>query len=105
MTYRVGPHTTADDAGRYRDDDEVRRWRALDPIERYRAWLLASGHADDAFVAECDAAAEAEVTRIRADVIADRAAARRVDVRLDVRRIHPEPFLRERTEARRRCLR
>ena len=55
LTYRVGPHTTADDAGRYRDDEEVERWRALDPIARFRTWLLASGHADDAFVAECDA--------------------------------------------------
>ena len=50
LTYRVGPHTTADDAGRYRDDEEVERWRGLDPIARFRTWLLASGHADDAFV-------------------------------------------------------
>ena len=33
LTYRIGPHTTADDAGRYRDEDEVERWRALDPID------------------------------------------------------------------------
>ena len=86
LTYRVGPHTTADDAGRYRDEDEVERWRAHDPIDRFRTWLLASGHADDAFVAECDAAAEAEVARIRADVIATEPPPGRVDVRLDVRR-------------------
>ena len=86
LTYRVGPHTTADDAGRYRDEDEVQRWRAHDPIERFRTWLLASGHADDAFVAECDAAAEAEVDAHPRRRDRHRAAARRVDVRLDVRR-------------------
>ncbi|MEP6973392.1 MAG: thiamine pyrophosphate-dependent enzyme, partial [Actinomycetota bacterium] len=70
LTYRVGPHTTADDAGRYRDEAEVETWRELDPIVRYRTWLLASGNADEAFVAECESAAEIEVSRIRADVIA-----------------------------------
>jgi len=69
MTYRMGPHTTADDAGRYRDQAEVERWRAHDPIERYRRWLVASGLADASFVAGCDTSAEAEVARIREDVI------------------------------------
>jgi pyruvate dehydrogenase E1 component alpha subunit len=98
MTYRVGPHTTADDAGRYRDDDEVQRWRAFDPIDRYRTWLLASGLADDAFVAECDASAEAEVARIRADVIAIEPPP--VEWMFDWTYTDPpSPFLRERTEA------
>jgi 2-oxoisovalerate dehydrogenase E1 component subunit alpha len=98
MTYRVGPHTTADDAGRYRDDDEVQRWRALDPIERYRAWLLATGHADDTFVGECDASAEAEVARIRADVIATEPPP--LEWMFDWTFADPpSPFLRERTEA------
>jgi pyruvate dehydrogenase E1 component alpha subunit len=70
MTYRMGPHTTADDASRYRDEADVDRWRAFDPIDRYRAWLVGSGNADDAFVAACDAEAEAEVARVRADLIA-----------------------------------
>ena len=98
LTYRVGPHTTADDAGRYRDEDEVQRWRAHDPIDRFRTWLLASGHADDAFVAECDTAAEAEVTRIRADVIATEPPP--VEWMFDWTYADPpEPFLRERSEA------
>jgi pyruvate dehydrogenase E1 component alpha subunit len=40
LTYRIGDHTTADDAGRYRSQDEVAAWRARDPIlrlERYMA--------------------------------------------------------------------
>ena len=98
MTYRVGPHTTADDAGRYRDEDEVQGWRALDPIERYQAWLLANGHADGGFVAECDAAAEVEVSRIRADVIATEPPP--VEWMFDWTYADPpESFLRERTEA------
>lgn len=34
VTYRMGPHTTTDDPGRYRDDAEVAAWRAKDPIDR-----------------------------------------------------------------------
>jgi len=40
LTYRIGDHTTADDAGRYRSPDEVAAWKARDPIlrlERYMA--------------------------------------------------------------------
>jgi pyruvate dehydrogenase E1 component alpha subunit len=39
VTYRLGPHTTSDDPTRYRTQDEVDRWAALDPIPRYRAYL------------------------------------------------------------------
>ena len=70
LTYRLGPHTTADDASRYRDEQDVERWRAYDPIDRYRAWLMASGHADDAFASECEANAAAWVSEIREGVIA-----------------------------------
>jgi len=40
LTYRMADHTTADDAGRYRSQDEVAAWKARDPIlriERYMA--------------------------------------------------------------------
>ena len=43
VTYRMGPHTTSDDPTRYRDDDEVERWRARDPIARYRTYLQSAG--------------------------------------------------------------
>ncbi|MDX1690701.1 MAG: pyruvate dehydrogenase (acetyl-transferring) E1 component subunit alpha [Acidimicrobiia bacterium] len=39
LTYRVGPHTTADDPGRYRTDDEAEEWRGRDPIDRLRRYL------------------------------------------------------------------
>lgn len=35
VTYRIGAHTTADDASRYRLDEEVRSWLKRDPLQRY----------------------------------------------------------------------
>ena len=70
MTYRVGSHSTADDASRYRDTSEVAAWRERDPIERYRTYLLGSGAIDDAFVRACDEEAEAWVAEIRPAVTA-----------------------------------
>lgn len=41
ITYRLGDHTTVDDASRYRDDAEVSRWWQRDPIARLRLYLTA----------------------------------------------------------------
>lgn len=38
-TYRLGHHTTADDATRYRADKEVEMWRKRDPISRMKKFL------------------------------------------------------------------
>ncbi len=43
VTYRLGPHTTADDPGRYRDEDEALEWRVRDPLERVRLLLEKAG--------------------------------------------------------------
>jgi 2-oxoisovalerate dehydrogenase E1 component subunit alpha len=44
VTYRLGDHTTADDASRYRDDAEVSlRWRE-EPLLRLRRYLAAAGN-------------------------------------------------------------
>ncbi len=40
-TYRMGHHTTADDASRYREDKEVQRWKKRDPISRFKKFLTA----------------------------------------------------------------
>jgi pyruvate dehydrogenase E1 component alpha subunit len=40
LTYRLGPHTTADDPSRYRDAAEVEAWVAKDPIKRFRRFLV-----------------------------------------------------------------
>ncbi|MEM1329365.1 MAG: pyruvate dehydrogenase (acetyl-transferring) E1 component subunit alpha [Planctomycetota bacterium] len=39
VTYRLGDHTTADDARRYRSADEVSAWQAKDPLIRTRLYL------------------------------------------------------------------
>ena len=39
VTYRLGPHTTADDPGRYRDEAEAERWRENDPLTRIQILL------------------------------------------------------------------
>jgi pyruvate dehydrogenase E1 component alpha subunit len=70
VTYRVGPHSTADDDTRYRDEAEVASWRERDPIDRLRLFLARRGVADDAFSASCEAEAEAWVAEVRAGVTA-----------------------------------
>ena len=39
VTYRLGDHTTADDARRYRDEEEVEMWKTRDPMIRMRDHL------------------------------------------------------------------
>jgi len=43
LTYRLGDHTTADDATRYRDADTVREQWTLEPILRLRNYLASIG--------------------------------------------------------------
>jgi len=43
LTYRLGDHTTADDATRYRDAETVREHWLLEPIARLRNYLARSG--------------------------------------------------------------
>jgi pyruvate dehydrogenase E1 component alpha subunit/2-oxoisovalerate dehydrogenase E1 component alpha subunit len=47
VTYRRRGHSSSDDPTRYRDDDEVARWEAKDPIERFVRWLTAEGVIDE----------------------------------------------------------
>ena len=66
VTYRIGPHTTSDDPTRYRDKEEVERWRQRDPIARIEALLRAEGAFDDAFAAEVAADADRLGAEVRA---------------------------------------
>jgi pyruvate dehydrogenase E1 component alpha subunit len=47
VTYRFGAHTTADDPGVYRDEEEVEQWRERDPIPRMETFLRDRGLLDD----------------------------------------------------------
>jgi pyruvate dehydrogenase E1 component alpha subunit len=42
-TYRLGDHTTSDDASRYRKDEELKMWEDRDPLKRFRAYLEGKG--------------------------------------------------------------
>ena len=48
VTYRIGPHATADDPGRYRDASEASKWRAKEPIGRLGRYLEITGLVDEA---------------------------------------------------------
>jgi pyruvate dehydrogenase E1 component alpha subunit len=39
VTYRFGPHTTADDPTKYRTEEEKEPWKPLDPMVRLRSYL------------------------------------------------------------------
>jgi pyruvate dehydrogenase E1 component alpha subunit len=47
VTYRLGDHTTADDASRYREAEELEMWEGRDPILRLRRYLEKRGLWDD----------------------------------------------------------
>jgi 2-oxoisovalerate dehydrogenase E1 component len=47
MTYRYGPHATADDQWLYRSEEEVEEWKQRDPIERLRRFLEKRGEWDE----------------------------------------------------------
>jgi 2-oxoisovalerate dehydrogenase E1 component alpha subunit len=70
VTYRLGPHSTADDASKYRQTEDVERWQALDPLDRYRRWLDSAGAAEGSFFEDVDAEAKEFAARMRAGVIA-----------------------------------
>jgi 2-oxoisovalerate dehydrogenase E1 component alpha subunit len=65
LTYRVEPHSTSDDPGRYRDESAADRWRQRDPVSLMRGAMLQAGHADDAFFAGADAEAARRAEEIR----------------------------------------
>lgn len=70
VTYRLGPHTTADDPTRYRADDELEAWHGRDPIARVRALLEASASPEviGAAFADADAAAGRRAAEMRAAI-------------------------------------
>lgn len=61
VTYRIGAHTTADDAGRYRTDETTAEWRARDPLQRVRLYLEAHDAWDQAWEDEVVAGASGQV--------------------------------------------
>ncbi|MEV0219675.1 pyruvate dehydrogenase (acetyl-transferring) E1 component subunit alpha [Streptomyces sp. NPDC050704] len=64
-TYRMAPHTSADDPSRYRPAAEAEHWRDRDPITRLEAELLDRGLLTDDEVKTTAAEAEAYATDVR----------------------------------------
>jgi pyruvate dehydrogenase E1 component alpha subunit len=48
VTFRFGPHTTADDPTKYRTEEDVAAWRPLDPMVRLQKYLQGKGLWSDA---------------------------------------------------------
>lgn len=68
VTYRMGPHTTADDPARYRDAAEVEKWRGKDPLTRVEAYLDAQGALTEERKARIAGKADAVAAEMRAGI-------------------------------------
>lgn len=71
VTYRLGPHTTADDPTRYRDAAELESWQAKDPLVRLRHLLEREGIFTPAFEEETTQKADAVAAELRAGCVND----------------------------------
>ena len=69
-TYRMGAHTTSDDPTKYRRNEELDAWRAKDPIERVKAYLLGSGAIDQRWLDELASESDAFAEKLRAGCVA-----------------------------------
>ena len=65
VTYRLSDHTTADDARRYRGEEEVKAAWTRDPMTRLRTYLTAKGAwseaEETAWIAECGVKVDEEI--------------------------------------------
>ncbi len=70
LTYRMGPHSTSDDPGRYRTLEEEREWQSRDPLVVLENRLLADDTENAAYFAETLADAKGTVELIRTGILA-----------------------------------
>jgi 2-oxoisovalerate dehydrogenase E1 component alpha subunit len=69
VTYRMGPHTTADDPSRYRIAAELEEWKAKDPILRVERLLEFLGRFTPELQDEVKAKADAVAAELRAGCV------------------------------------
>ncbi|HKB16484.1 MAG TPA: thiamine pyrophosphate-dependent enzyme, partial [Planctomycetota bacterium] len=63
LTYRMGSHSSSDDAARYRPAEEGEAWKAKDPIDRFRRYLARRRAWSEDFESEVVGEASAEVQK------------------------------------------
>jgi 2-oxoisovalerate dehydrogenase E1 component alpha subunit len=68
FTYRMNPHTTSDDATRYRSADELETWKGRDPLARVQTYLERQAGFEQDFFAAVDQEADKLAVRFRAEV-------------------------------------
>ena len=68
-TYRLGPHTTADDPTKYRTDADLEGPLRRDPMLRLEKHLRDNGYADDAFFKEVAESAQQVASGVREAVL------------------------------------
>jgi 2-oxoisovalerate dehydrogenase E1 component alpha subunit len=68
VTYRMGPHSTADDRSRYQPAEEIEHWRALDPLVRFRSFLQNEDVIDPSFLDSVERDAKELAATIRAGI-------------------------------------
>ena len=68
VSYRIGPHATADDPSLYRDESEAARYRALEPVGRMAAYLRRRGLLPAALEANIRAEARAALDQAVIDM-------------------------------------
>lgn len=70
VTYRIGPHTTADDPSLYREESEVEEWRKKDPLIRFDKYLKSKGilseEMNNAIREKCEDMVESEFSKVEA---------------------------------------
>ncbi len=76
MTYRYGPHATADDDTLYRSSEEVEAWKEKDAIERLRRFLENRGEwderAEEKVANEISDSVDVAITSIESEPLPDR---------------------------------
>jgi pyruvate dehydrogenase E1 component alpha subunit len=69
-TYRMAPHTTADDPTKYRDGAELEEWRPRDPLLRVQRYLHSRGQWSEAWEEQLVEACTTEVEQAMAEAAA-----------------------------------
>ncbi len=63
ITYRLGNHTTADDAKRYRDEAELAKWMGREPMKRFRIYMKGRGIWSEGYEKEVSAGIRADIDK------------------------------------------